>query len=87
MEYAIKNKFIDPVAFTKETFKPLNLFFQIDDYIASKRKQVSLKMINVYRNMKDTLKAFEAFRGKPITFESFDFNFYEKFGGRMSTDL
>jgi integrase len=29
--------------------------------------------------MKDTLTAFEAFRGKPITFESFDFNFYEEF--------
>ncbi len=101
VEYAIKNKVIDPVAFVKETFKAdfdistlgkqsgtppakqpginLNLFFQIDDYIESKRKQVSLKMINVYRNMKDTLKAFEAFRGKPITFESFDFNFYEEF--------
>jgi len=101
VEYAIKNKINDPVAFTKETFSPyfdvstlgkqsgtctvkqpeinLNLFFQIDEYMESKRKQVSLKMINVYRNMKDTLKAFEAFRGKLITFESFDFNFYEEF--------
>ncbi len=38
VEYAVKNKFRDPVAFAKETF-----------------------------------------RGKPITFESFDFNFYEEF--------
>ncbi len=31
----------------------LNLFFQIDDYIQSKKKQVSPKMIAVYRNLKD----------------------------------
>ncbi|MEP7371750.1 MAG: site-specific integrase [Chitinophagaceae bacterium] len=66
----------------KEVEKPkinLDLYYQIDDYIESKRKQVTPKMINVYRNMKDTLKAFEKFRKKPITFESFDFNFYEEF--------
>jgi len=71
----------------KQTDKPsvkqpeinLNLFFQLDNYIQSKRKQVSPKMIAVYRNLKDTLQAFETFRGKPITFESFDFNFYEEF--------
>jgi Phage integrase SAM-like domain/Phage integrase family/Arm DNA-binding domain len=57
----------------------LNLFFQIDDYIESKKKQVSPKMINVYLNMKDTLKAFETFRSKSITFGTFDFNFYEEF--------
>ena len=57
----------------------LNPFFQIDDYIESKRKQVSPKMLAIYRNMKDTLQAFETFRGKSITFESFDFNFYEEF--------
>lgn len=101
VEYAIKNNISDPVAFTKDIFKPnfdvktlekectipilkqphinLNLFFQIDDYIESKKKQVSPKMINVYKNMRDTLKAFEAFRKQPITFDSFDFNFYEEF--------
>jgi len=29
--------------------------------------------------MQDTLKAFEEFRKKPITFDSFDINFYEEF--------
>lgn len=57
----------------------LDVFFQIDDYIKSKRKQVTPKMINVYNNMRNTLKAFEKFRKKPITFETFDFNFYEEF--------
>ncbi|HWJ25771.1 MAG TPA: phage integrase SAM-like domain-containing protein, partial [Flavisolibacter sp.] len=57
----------------------LDVFFQIDDYIKSKRKQVTPKMINVYNNMRDTLKTFEKYRKKPITFESFDFSFYEEF--------
>ena len=57
----------------------LDLFFQIDDYIKSKAKHVTPKMLNVYRNMRDTLKAFETYRKKTITFESFDFNFYEEF--------
>ena len=57
----------------------LDVFFQIDEYIKSKKKQVTPKMINVYNNMRDTLKAFEGYRRKPITFESFDFNFYEEF--------
>lgn len=66
----------------KETDQPninLDVFFQIDDYIKSKAKQVTPKMLNVYRNMRDTLKAFETYRKKPITFESFDYNFYEEF--------
>lgn len=29
--------------------------------------------------MRDTLKAFQQYRKKLITFESFDINFYEKF--------
>jgi integrase len=57
----------------------LDVFFQIDDYIKSKAKHVTPKMLNVYRNMRDTLKAFETYRKKPISFESFDFNFYEEF--------
>jgi site-specific recombinase XerD len=66
----------------KEVEKPkvnLDLYFQINDYIESKRKQVTPKMLNVYRNMRDTLKAFEIFRKSPIGFDSFDFNFYEEF--------
>lgn len=65
-----------------ETPKPqinLDLYYQIDDYIELKRRQVSPKMINAYRNLKDTLKHFEKYRKKPITFESFDYNFYEEF--------
>lgn len=57
----------------------LDLFFQIDDYILSKSRQVTPKMLHVFRNMKETLKAFQSYRKKPITFDSFDFNFYEEF--------
>lgn len=57
----------------------LDVFFQIEEYIKSKTKQVTPKMLNVYRNLRDTLKAFETYRKKKITFESFDYNFYEEF--------
>jgi integrase len=57
----------------------LDVFFQIEDYMKSKMKQVTPNMLNVYRNMKDTLKAFEMFRKKKITFDSFDVQFYEEF--------
>ncbi|HRO44376.1 phage integrase SAM-like domain-containing protein [Agriterribacter sp.] len=57
----------------------LDVFFQIEEYIKSKEKKVSPKMINVFNNMRDTLKAFEEYRNNPIKFESFDINFYEEF--------
>lgn len=62
----------------------LDLYFQIDDYIKQKRKSVTPRMINVYNNLRDTLKAFENFRNKPISFESFDYNFYEEFVDYMT---
>jgi hypothetical protein len=64
----------------------LDVYFQIDDYIRSKTKHVTPKMLNVYRNMRDTLKAFETYRKKPISFESFDLNFYEEFVEYMMYD-
>jgi integrase len=66
----------------KESEQPkinLDLYYQIDDYIKSKTKHVTPKMLNVYRNLRETLKAFETYRKKPITFESFDLSFYEEF--------
>jgi hypothetical protein len=36
-------------------------------------------MPRIYRNMKAHLQAFEEFKGEPITFDSFDLNFYEEF--------
>ena len=57
----------------------LDIYFQLDDYIKLKRRSVSPRMINVYKNLKDTLKAFEIFRQEPITFDCIDYNFYEEF--------
>ena len=36
-------------------------------------------MPRIYRNMKEHLKAFEEFRGEPVTFDCLDLNFYEEF--------
>jgi len=57
----------------------LDIFFQIDDYIKSKEKKVCKDMPRIYRNMKEHLKAFEEFRGEPVTFDCLDLNFYEEF--------
>ncbi len=59
--------------------KNLNLYFQIDDYIASKSGKVTPGMLRIYRNMKEHLQAFEEYRKRIITFDSFDLDFYESF--------
>lgn len=65
---------------TKEDVRlNLDLYFQIDDYINSKIKKVCKDMPRIYRNMKDHLIEFEAFMGKPITFDNLDLTFYEEF--------
>jgi len=57
----------------------LDFFFQIDDYIESKIKKVCKDMPRIYRNMKDHLLEFQAFRGEAITFDCLDLTFYENF--------
>jgi site-specific recombinase XerD len=64
----------------------LDLYFQIDDYIISKEKNVSAETIGVFNQMKEQLKAFEIFTGKAINFESFDYDFYERFVDFLSFD-
>jgi len=54
-------------------------FFQLDEYVDSKRKKVCKGMLGVYRQLKDRLKAFEIFRKHTITFEGIDYNFYDDF--------
>jgi len=64
----------------------LDVYFQIDEYIKAKKGKVSPATITVFENVKRHLKAFEIFRGKPITFESFDFNFYEAYVDFLAFD-
>ncbi len=59
--------------------KNLDLYFQIVDYILSKTEKVTPGMLRIYRNMKEHLQAFEDYRKKKITFDSFDLDFYESF--------
>jgi hypothetical protein len=56
-----------------------DLFYQIDDYIKSKEKRVTPATLGVFRQMKEHLRSFEASRNLPITFESFDYIFYQAF--------
>lgn len=76
-DFDIKSLETQKTVFTEQV--NLDFFHQIDDYIRYKQKQVSPKMINVYINLRNTLKSFESFIRKPITFQAIDYNFYEEF--------
>ncbi|HEX8334922.1 MAG TPA: phage integrase SAM-like domain-containing protein [Segetibacter sp.] len=56
-----------------------DLYLQLDDYIKSKEKKVTKATICVYKCMKEQLQAYEEYRENKITFESFDFEFYDGF--------
>lgn len=55
-----------------------DFYFQLDDYIKSKEKKVSIATVCVLRCMKYHLKAFDSFRKKKTLFESLDFNYYDR---------
>lgn len=55
----------------------LDFFYQMDDYIRTKTRKVSAGMIRTYNVVKERLLAFQKCRKRLITFDSFDFNFYE----------
>ncbi len=57
----------------------LDFFAQFDDYIESKSRQVSLGMIKSYKVVKKRMLEYQKFSKKKITFEGFDYNFYESF--------
>lgn len=56
-----------------------DIYHQFDEYIKSKSRKVGKATLTVYGNVKSHLKAFETYRNEKITFESFDFAFYEDF--------
>lgn len=64
----------------------LDIYFQLDDYIKIKTGKVSKATINVFNNIKAHLKAYEEFLGKRISFESFDFDFYDRFVSFLTFD-
>jgi integrase len=55
------------------------LYFQLDEFITSKKNKVCKGMLGVYNQTKQRLMAFEKFRKKAITFDSIDYNFYDDF--------
>jgi integrase len=62
-----------------EAIANLDFFYQLDDYIKTKTRKVSTGMVRSYKVMKHRLLAFQKHRKQKITFESFDYNFYEAF--------
>lgn len=56
-----------------------DIYYQFEDFINFKARKVSKPTIKTFRDVCYSLKAFEAFRGKPITFQSFDMDFGEAY--------
>jgi Site-specific recombinase XerD len=63
-----------------------NVFDQIKQYIKDKTGEVSPKTLQVYKNMGDHLEQFEKHRQEPISFLSFDFNFYDEYKKFLTYD-
>ncbi len=57
----------------------LDIYFQIEHYIQCKTGKVSPATINVFKTMKEHVLAYETYRESPISFDSFDYSFYEGF--------
>jgi hypothetical protein len=94
VNYALKQKNVCPMKFLKENFnlnenwgfeqmsddkKSLNVFWNIDEYARAKEGSVKKCTINVINAMKAHLQLFQAYRKEPISFDSFDAQFYEDF--------
>jgi hypothetical protein len=102
INHALKKKSICPMQFLKANFKlsntwkleqmqdhknNLDVFYNIDQYVKSKEGTVKRCTINVINAMKAHLKSFEKFRKQPITFDSFDVDFYEDFVRYLTYDI
>ncbi len=92
VSYAVKQKNTCPMKFLKENFnldgkwgfeqmsdekKSLDVFWNIDEYAKAKQGSVKKCTINVINAMKAHLQLFQDYRKEPITFDSFDAQFYE----------
>ncbi len=68
-----KNKIDEPDKNENLDFKQ-----QFNLYIQAKRKRVASSTINVYNQVLRYLSGFEIYRGKKITFNSFNYDFYDE---------
>jgi integrase len=71
----------------KDDRDELDVFKQIEAYVQEKKKTVRPCTISVIEMMKVHLKSFEGYRNNPISFDSFDFNFYEEFLNYLTYEI
>ncbi len=102
LSFCLKNTRDNPMFFLKKNFSPdldittleqrkdktgsLDVYDQFDTYIESKRRRIAPATVNIYMEVKRYLQAFEKFRGRKITFKSFDVDFYHEFVEFMTFD-
>jgi integrase len=63
-----------------------DLFVELADYIQSKERKVTEKALATFKSLRDHLLAYQAFKNIKLTFDSFDYNFYENFVDFLAFD-
>jgi len=101
MVNAAKKKGVDPLNFLKINFpladnwkiehmkekkQDLDVYSNIDKFLEEKKTEVAQCTLNVIGMMKEHLKSYQSYSGIPITFDSFDFNFYQAFVKYLAFD-
>ena len=101
MVNAAKKKGVDPLNFLKVNFRladnwkiehmkekkqDLDVYSNIDKFLEEKKTEVAQCTLNVIGMMKEHLKSYQSYSGIPITFDSFDFNFYQAFVKYLAFD-
>lgn len=56
----------------------VDFYSQFNDYMKVKKNKVSPGMMKIYEATKEMLLSFDTFRGKTISFESLDYDYYDR---------
>ncbi|OQP60138.1 hypothetical protein A3860_34220 [Niastella vici] len=102
VDYAFQDANTNPIRFLKRYFKEgddqylhhvdydnniKDVFYQMDLYIESKTGLVKDATLSTLRQMKRHVQAFQRYKKKKFTFDSFGLDFYQKFVKYLTYDI
>jgi site-specific recombinase XerD len=91
IDFLKKNFYLDNPIQTlskiNEDFNNLDVYKNFDSFIESKRLLINHRSLYAYYGVKKHLQAFEHYRKLPITFDSFDANFFESFATFLTYEI
>jgi Phage integrase SAM-like domain len=69
----------DQAVAIKQAGTNLDFYFQMDNYIESRKKKISPKTTKTCEEMKSYMQAFDLHRGEQSSFDKIDLDFFESF--------